>query len=106
MPAFRSSRDGTHRKSVHLDSFDTFAPHSPSMIGLLRKILRSLHYDLIRTGDKDERFTDFEDIHNAVWKAVSANTMTSKERIYGVIEAVKYISKYEIEGDIVECGVW
>jgi len=33
-------------------------------------------------------------------------TMTSLERMYVLIEAVKYISKNKIEGDIVECGVW
>ncbi|QDT03589.1 Mycinamicin III 3''-O-methyltransferase [Rubripirellula lacrimiformis] len=33
-------------------------------------------------------------------------TMTSTERIYGLCEAVRYISETGIEGDIVECGVW
>jgi hypothetical protein len=33
-------------------------------------------------------------------------TMTSQERIFGLIEAVKYINANKIEGDIVECGVW
>lgn len=32
--------------------------------------------------------------------------MTSNERLYGLIEAVKYIIENKIEGDIVECGVW
>ena len=32
--------------------------------------------------------------------------MTSSERIFGLIEAVKYVSKHTIDGDIVECGVW
>lgn len=33
-------------------------------------------------------------------------TMTSPERIYGLIQAVKYISRQQISGSIVECGVW
>jgi O-methyltransferase len=37
---------------------------------------------------------------------VEAFTMTSQERIFGLIEAVKYIIGNKIEGDIVECGVW
>lgn len=49
---------------------------------------------------------DFEDLHKTIYSKVKPYTMTSAERIYGLIEAVKYISKYGIEGDIVECGVW
>lgn len=33
-------------------------------------------------------------------------TMTSKERMYALYNAIKYVSEYNIEGDIVECGVW
>jgi len=33
-------------------------------------------------------------------------TMTSEERIFSLINAVNYIIKNKIEGDIVECGVW
>lgn len=33
-------------------------------------------------------------------------TMTSWERLYSVFMAVRYIAKANIQGDIVECGVW
>jgi Macrocin-O-methyltransferase (TylF). len=33
-------------------------------------------------------------------------TMTSIERMYALYKSVKYIIKNNIEGDIVECGVW
>ena len=33
-------------------------------------------------------------------------TMTSVESVASLINAVSYIAKNEIEGDIVECGVW
>lgn len=49
---------------------------------------------------------DFEALHQTVYSKVKPYTMTSAERIYGLIEAVKYITRYEIEGAIVECGVW
>jgi hypothetical protein len=32
--------------------------------------------------------------------------MTSPERLYGLIEAVRYVLAANIPGDIVECGVW
>jgi hypothetical protein len=42
----------------------------------------------------------------ATWEAVSPYTMTSRERIVAVCDAVRYLSRYKILGDIVECGVW
>ena len=49
---------------------------------------------------------DFEVLHKNIYAAVKPFTMTSPERVYGLIEAVKYISKNKIAGDIAECGVW
>ena len=37
---------------------------------------------------------------------VQPYTMTSPERIFALIHAVKYVVKNNICGDIVECGVW
>lgn len=51
-------------------------------------------------------FFDFEDLHKSIFDKVKPYTLTTAERIYGLIEAVKYISKHSIEGDIIECGVW
>ncbi|MBS1580307.1 MAG: class I SAM-dependent methyltransferase [Bacteroidetes bacterium] len=50
--------------------------------------------------------SDFEDFHINIINKVRPYTMTSNERLYGLIEAVKYIVKNNIEGNIVECGVW
>lgn len=33
-------------------------------------------------------------------------TMTDKRRVLALIEAVRYLERCQIEGDIVECGVW
>lgn len=32
--------------------------------------------------------------------------MSSIERLYSLYNAIQYIVKYDIPGDIVECGVW
>lgn len=50
--------------------------------------------------------SDFEENHIQTLQLVKDNTMTSPERIFSLIEAVKYIEKNNIGGDIVECGVW
>lgn len=77
------------------------------MKNVLRKILNSLGYDIIKTNqNKFSALPDFEEIHKNVFEKVKNNTMTSAERIYSLIEAVKYVEQNNIKGDIVECGVW
>ncbi|WP_188221564.1 TylF/MycF/NovP-related O-methyltransferase [Flavobacterium pokkalii] len=49
---------------------------------------------------------DFTIFEREVVGKVQENTMTSPERIVSLIHAVKYIDVNNIEGDIVECGVW
>lgn len=38
--------------------------------------------------------------------AVRAYTMTSDEKLHGLITATRYIVKHGVPGDFVECGVW
>jgi O-methyltransferase len=49
---------------------------------------------------------DFDTNIIQIIERVSPFTMTSKERIYALCDAVKYITCNQIPGDIVECGVW
>jgi len=49
---------------------------------------------------------DFEEDHRATVAKVKPYTMTSPARLFSLIEAVKYIHRHGIAGDIVECGVW
>lgn len=42
----------------------------------------------------------------AIIDSVQEWTMTSPERILSLCNAVQYITDHQIEGDIVECGVW
>jgi O-methyltransferase len=50
--------------------------------------------------------SDFSQEEIELFNLVSPYTMTSKERVFALIQAVKYISRHKIPGDIVECGVW
>lgn len=53
------------------------------------------------------RFVDSLDEDDVkIIRAVQPFTLTRPERIYAIIQAVKYVVKNGIEGDIVECGVW
>jgi O-methyltransferase len=49
---------------------------------------------------------DFDAATAAVCAAVAPFTMTSPERIAALVEAVRYVVRHRIPGDIVECGVW
>lgn len=49
---------------------------------------------------------DIPHIYLNTYKKVRDFTMTSPQRIFALCEAVKYIHERNIEGDIVECGVW
>lgn len=53
-----------------------------------------------------ERFPDFSDSTRRIIERSQPFTMTSPERIAAVCDAVRYISKAKIPGQIVECGVW
>jgi O-methyltransferase len=49
---------------------------------------------------------DFRSDEMEIVRAVSPFTMTSQERIYVLIQAVRYLKSAGIPGSIVECGVW
>src|SRR4051794_38028988 len=73
----------------------------------IRKILQRFNYDIIKLDRNNAKVPgDFETLHKTIFEKVKNNTMTSAERIYSLIEAVKYIERNNICGDIVECGVW
>lgn len=76
------------------------------MMKLIRKCLRMLRYDLVKYDGKNKLPSDFEPLHQEIYQKVADRTMTSPERIYSLVQAVKYIEKHAIEGAIVECGVW
>lgn len=73
---------------------------------IIQSILNKAGYKLERLKNETDWPTDFQEIHKINIEKARAYTMTSQERLFGLIEAVKYITQNKIEGDIVECGVW
>lgn len=67
----------------------------------IHDLLRSVGYDVARFPPVDFRSDEKEIFH-----AVRPLTMTSPERIYVLIQAVRYLIKAAIPGAVVECGVW
>lgn len=74
----------------------------------MKKIFpKFLHKILFKNSSHELKIpSDFEEHHIKTLQLVKENTMTSPERIFSLIEAVKYIERNNIDGDIVECGVW
>jgi hypothetical protein len=71
----------------------------------LKKIVRGTGYNIV--SEKQGKFpSDFEDEHIKIIEFVKPFTMTSSERIFALIEAVKYVVNNNVKGDIIECGVW
>ncbi|MBS1735998.1 MAG: class I SAM-dependent methyltransferase [Bacteroidetes bacterium] len=50
--------------------------------------------------------SDFSDEEKKMISEVKEYTMTSDERLVALSRAIEYIIKNNLEGDIVECGVW
>jgi O-methyltransferase len=73
----------------------------------IHKSFRVFGFDVIRYGhEKQEYPLDFNPTEIDIIQAVRPWTMTSVERIYALIQAVRYVSANTISGAMVECGVW
>jgi O-methyltransferase len=74
----------------------------------IRGWIRRLGVDVVRYrgAGEDPLPADFDPGSAEIIRAVRAYTMTSPERLYSLIQAVRYLSAASIPGDIVECGVW
>ncbi len=55
---------------------------------------------------KREAFLDVSDFHRETFETVKPYTMTSPQRVFAFIDAVQHVVDAQIDGDIVECGVW
>src|SRR3954470_9120638 len=50
--------------------------------------------------------SDYDDEAKEIVRAVRPWTMTGADKVYALIQAVRYVTRHRIPGDIVECGVW
>lgn len=49
---------------------------------------------------------DFDKVDIDLWTRVRPYTMTTPERVYALQRATEYVTKNQVPGAIVECGVW
>jgi O-methyltransferase len=50
--------------------------------------------------------SDYDDAAKEIIRAVRPWTMTGPDKMYALIQAVRYVTRHRISGDVVECGVW
>ena len=50
--------------------------------------------------------THYDDAATAILRRVEPRTMTDYGKLFGLVEATRYVARHGIAGDIVECGVW
>ena len=67
---------------------------------------KNLGYMLIKTDDPNIIFPDVSKNNKKIYSGLSDYTMTGLLRIDALIESIDYVIKNNIEGSIVECGVW
>src|SRR5450755_335685 len=71
----------------------------------VHSLFRAFGLDVIKF-DKAPMPADFGPEEIAIIRAAQPFTMTSPERIFALIQGIRYIQKRAIPGSIVECGVW
>lgn len=74
----------------------------------LRSWIRRLGIDVVRyDGRQSEALpADIDARAAAIMRLVRSHTMTSAERLFALVQAVRYVCAAAVAGDIVECGVW
>ncbi len=71
----------------------------------IRMAIRRFGFDVVRL-NVGLCPVDFEERHIKIIKTVMPYTITSHERVYSLIEAVRYLLGNRVGGDFVECGVF
>lgn len=78
-----------------------------TVVAKIRSTLNRLGIDVVRHQKHQISYApDFSDSNVRICDAVKSYTMTTPERVNSLIEATKYVVKNNIDGAIVECGVW
>lgn len=75
-----------------------------SLLHAARLLVRRIGFDVSR--HPPSLPADIDGAAAATIRRARPYTMTSPERLYALIQAVRYVSSARIPGDIVECGVW
>lgn len=72
----------------------------------MRGLAKFLSSPRRRRERRDAFGVDFSDADVELIQSLKPFTMTDPMRVHAMIEAVRYVARYNLPGEIVECGVW
>lgn len=75
-----------------------------SALAIVNKLLGRRGWMLGRVAETD--LPDLDATTRQLIRSVRPYTMTSDERLNAIVEAVRYVERRRLPGDVVECGVW
>ncbi|MGZ0017467.1 TylF/MycF/NovP-related O-methyltransferase [Yeosuana sp. AK3] len=79
---------------------------------MIKKIKKKIYNRFFKEYQKSNisniviNYSDMQGDEKQIIEEVKEYTLTNPERIVSLIRAIKHIEKFDIDGDIVECGVW
>lgn len=83
------------------------------MKGLIQKLCHVFGYEISRFVPKTKRVVEIDtiipEISESEKEMIATSlqySMTNPERMWAIVQAMKYLVGKKIEGDVVECGVW
>jgi O-methyltransferase len=77
-------------------------------MGIKARVIDAVRRELAKRGFAVVYRTD-NDLPSSFWalhERCHTESMTGPERLFALYDAVRYLSRGQVEGDIVECGVW
>lgn len=74
------------------------------LLKILKSLAKKLNYKVI--DNSESKFIEANDFEKLIIKRSRQYSMTPPERMWSIINAVKYIKINNVKGDFVECGVW
>jgi O-methyltransferase len=75
------------------------------MLKIVNWFLKFFKLKLIQPGKRTVP-VDLEEEFGEIHRKAQPYSMVSPERLYATYQAIKYVEDNQIEGDVVECGVW
>jgi O-methyltransferase len=80
---------------------------APGLVEILRGAFRRTPLGKIRSeGNLRMLFPEASESDLKILMTCKPYTMTARERLWALIQAVRYIQSRDVPGDFVECGVW
>jgi O-methyltransferase len=76
----------------------------------IRELIKKTGWELVKSSvltlNADDIPTNYPESYKDIFYKVQPYTMTTAQRIFAICNAIDYLVKHKIEGDIVGCGVW